>query len=630
MSNIGSLRNYARQHIYKNIIIRYPHLTTPEITHKIQSIYKTLINNIRYITTSNEVDPINMPMSFLFHHIKQDIVSITAKCVCINDKLFLDKYLIYNFDWNIRLFKCLKSLKALDIIVWFFLHIPYFNNDDTITPLAQQHAQQPTQQPSQYILLYEKLLDYFLIHWTPDIYLTENEFIFISNDTCMPYALSYYYQHNNTNVNILIKYCKLLRQICPWLNYYSPNASKQLFTNMYTNTQNPIPTALMDIDKDKIKICFISDSFNMDTSVLRDRISIIGKLDRTKYDVYFASFILFENVRGIIAKTFMNKIKSNYIYLGSKVNTNYDASHPSSLLTSAREILETYNFNYIVYPDLGMKLLPTLLAYSRIALKQITTWGHSVSSGIDTIDYYISSNYFELPIELSQKHYSEKLILLKSLGTFYISPHKLFITKDSKHTQLTKGELGFNDITNIYCCLQTFYKINKQFEQCLLRILQLDPNACILLSNTFPYCKSHLKRIKSIMTDAQITRLKWYPSLEKAEFLNLVKISNVCLDPFPFGGCNTSYDAFDYNIPVITMPNQYLYNRFTLGLYTKMNLADCECIVNNIEEYANIATQICLNIKLQHKINRNIEMNKHLIFQDMDSINDWNNLFITL
>ena len=464
----------------------------------------------------------------------------------------------------------------------------------------------------------------------------------------MPYAVSYHYQYNNVNVNILVKYCKLLRQICPWLNYYSPNASKQLFTNMYTNTptqtptqtptttsssnptSNPSPTALMDNDKDKIKICFISDSFNTDTSVLRDRISIIGKLDRTKYDVYFASFIPFENIYGIIAKTFMNKIKSNYIYLGSKVNTNYNSSHPSSLLTSAREILETYNFNYIVYPDLGMKLLPTLLAYSRIALKQITTWGHSVTSGIDTIDYYISSNYFELPIELSQKHYSEKLILLKSLGTFYISPHKLFITKDNKHKQLTKGELGFKDITNIYCCLQTFYKINKQFEQCLLRILQLDPNACILLSNTFPYCKSHLKRIKNIMTDAQIKRLKWYPSLEKAEFLNLVKISNVCLDPFPFGGCNTSYDAFDYNIPVITMPNQYLYNRFTLGLYTKMNLADCECIVNNIEEYANIATQICLNIKLQHKINRNIEMNKHLIFQDMDSINDWNNLFITL
>ena len=132
------------------------------------------------------------------------------------------------------------------------------------------------------------------------------------------------------------------------------------------------------------------------------------------------------------------------------------------------------------------------------------------------------------------------------------------------------------------------------------------------------------------MTNTQLRRIKWYPSLEKKDFLNLVKISTICLDPFPFGGCNTSYDAFDYNIPVITMPSQYLYGRFTLGLYTKMNLSDSECIVNNIDEYAQIATQISVNIKLQHKINRNIEMNKHLIFQEQQSVDDWNNLFTTL
>ena len=59
-----------------------------------------------------------------------------------------------------------------------------------------------------------------------------------------------------------------------------------------------------------------------------------------------------------------------------------------------------------------------------------------------------------------------------------------------------------------------------------------------------------------------------------------------------------------------------------------MGLNDCECITYNIDEYANIATQIALNPKLQHKINRNIEMNKHHIFQDDNSINDWNTLFI--
>ena len=317
-----------------------------------------------------------------------------------------------------------------------------------------------------------------------------------------------------------------------------------------------------------MKMCFISDSFTTDTSVLRDRISIIGKLDRTKYDVYFASFHKFEVIKGIIAKLFMTKIKENYIYLGNN-------------LSSARDILEKYEFDFIVYPDIGMKLLPTLLAYSRIAPTQLTTWGHSETSGIDTIDYFISSEYFmgSLNKEHIQKQYSEKLIVLKSLGTFYISPHKLFIgyndaykvdTKDGKIFK-TREELGFTSKDTLYVCLQTFYKLNPEFENCLARILELDPNGIVLLSNTFPYCKSHLERLKNIIGLEKIKRIKWYGSLEKDEFLNVVSVSDVCLDPFPFGGCNTSFDAFDYNIPVITLPSEFLHGQFTNGLYKKMS-----------------------------------------------------------
>ena len=103
----------------------------------------------------------------------------------------------------------------------------------------------------------------------------------------------------------------------------------------------------------------------------------------------------------------------------------------------------------------------------------------------------------------------------------------------------------------------------------------------------------------------------------------------MCLDPYPFGGFNTSYEAFDYNIPVITMGNcKFLHGLFTFGLYKKMGLN--ECIASSVEDYANIASNIGINIKLKHKIMRNIEMKKHLIFQEQASIDDWNTLFANL
>ena len=187
----------------------------------------------------------------------------------------------------------------------------------------------------------------------------------------------------------------------------------------------------------------------------------------------------------------------------------------------------------------------------------------------------------------------------------------------------TREELGFTSKDHLYVCLQTFYKLNPAFETCLARILELDPNGIILLSNTFPFCKSHLARIKTIIGIEKIQRIKWYGALEKDEFLNIVSISDVCLDPFPFGGCNTSYDAFDYNIPVITLPSEFLHGQFTNGLYKKMGIVSNEYCASTEEQYAQIAATIGINEKLRHKINRNIEMKKHLIFQEQESIDEW-------
>ena len=621
INNINILRNYANQHIYNLISVRNDKLTPEEKRLKLQAIFKELVNKIRLISLTKELDINNTPMGILFQHLKPTIINLVANCLSNVDKLFIEKGLYYNFEWSIRLFKALHYLGSKDMIIWFFLHIPYYNNNDTTGTNTIDKIRDH----------YKKMLEWLYTHYPEELYLTEHEFVFLSNQTCMPYALSY---HNRNNVELLTLYSKLIRKICPFVNYFSPRIAESILKKQNGKGENINSSPLSISNSKKLKICFISDSFTTDTSVLRDRISIIGKLDRTKYEVFFASFYRFEDINGLIAKVFMNKIKNNYISLGTN-------------LTSARLILEKLELDFIVYPDIGMKLLPTLLAYSRIAPIQITTWGHSETSGIDTIDYFISSEYFagSLSPEEIQKQYSEKVVLFKSLGTFYISPHKLFVENNIAYTNQpntnqpntkqatpkkfkTREELGFTEKDHLYVCLQTFYKLNTEFETCLARILELDPHGIILLSNTFPYCKSHLERMKNNIGLEKLKRVKWYGSLEKDEFLNIVSISDVCLDPFPFGGCNTSYDAFHYNIPVITYPSEFLHGQFTHGLYKKMGPEMMECCVTSEEHYAQLAATIGINEKLRHKINRNIEMKKHLIFQEQESIEEWNYFFL--
>ncbi len=594
------------EYVYKILSIRYPQLSADEKHNKIKIMFKQLINGIRDFTTTYELDAHNTPMGFLFQHIKPDIIKCVATCSPPEDYHYFQKtyssitssttpLICYTLDWNIRLFTRLVWLGAKDIILWFFLQIPYYIENEFIQNKIRS--------------LYEQLIDYFLEHWPSNFLFTEEEFIFISNETCLPYAIAY---HNKINTNILAKYSKLIRKIAPWVNYYSPRLAEVILKNRFGTSQT-----ITNYGSKKRRVCFITDSFSRDSSVLRDRIGIIGKLDAARFDVYIAGFVASEQYKGILADVFIRKYKSVYIHLASN-------------FTDARKQLESLELDIIIYPDLGMKLLPTLLAYSRIVKHQITTWGHSETSGIDTIDYYISSSIFEdtTSSSITQSHYKEKIILFKSLGTYYFSPHKIFIENNPNipqpYVMKTREQLGLPSSGHLYCCLQTFYKMSPDFEITLARILQLDREATILLSNGYPYCKSHLARLRQVIGIDNIARIRWLPGLEKPEFLNVVSVCDVCLDPFPFGGCNTTYEAIDYNIPVVTKPSEFLHGRFTLGLYKKMNMADCECITSTGEEYAQIATRITMNVKLKHKLQRAIETGKENVFQEKASVDEWN------
>ena len=61
--NLITTRNYASQHIYNIIFLRHPDYDKKQIQLKIQSIFKELVNNIRHISTTNELDIFNTPMS---------------------------------------------------------------------------------------------------------------------------------------------------------------------------------------------------------------------------------------------------------------------------------------------------------------------------------------------------------------------------------------------------------------------------------------------------------------------------------------------------------------------------------------------------------------------------------------
>lgn len=69
----------------------------------------------------------------------------------------------------------------------------------------------------------------------------------------------------------------------------------------------------------------------------------------------------------------------------------------------------------VYFPDVGMSMESIILASMRISDVQIANYGYPVSTYGAKIDYWIGGKETEIP-SLSNRHYSEKLILIDRCG----------------------------------------------------------------------------------------------------------------------------------------------------------------------------------------------------------------------
>ena len=68
----------------------------------------------------------------------------------------------------------------------------------------------------------------------------------------------------------------------------------------------------------------------------------------------------------------------------------------------------------IFYPEVGMDPNTCGLAALRLAPLQIAGWGHPITTGLPTIDWFVSAELLESP--RAQQHYREKLVTLPGTG----------------------------------------------------------------------------------------------------------------------------------------------------------------------------------------------------------------------
>jgi protein O-GlcNAc transferase len=274
-------------------------------------------------------------------------------------------------------------------------------------------------------------------------------------------------------------------------------------------------------------------------------------------------------------------------------------------LEKSQKMIAQQELDILYYPDLGMEPLTYFLAFARLAPTQCVTWGHPVTTGIPNIDYFISSKHLE--ISDAQPHYTEELVRLETLNTFYLRPEI--------RGNLTRAALGVSDAATLYMCPQTLFKFHPSFDQIIARILEADPRGeLVLLEGT---CANHTtlirERFSRTIPDV-MNRIKIVPRLSHDGFLALVRMADVMLDPIHFGGGSTTIQALSFGTPVVTLPSQFLRGRISSACYKHMD-AD-RLIAKDVDDYCRIAVEWGRDADLRRSLRSELSEKSAVLFSN--------------
>jgi len=368
--------------------------------------------------------------------------------------------------------------------------------------------------------------------------------------------------HNEDNFEMMKRTSDLFKKITPNINYISKNIDmkkKQI--------------KKLNMNANRIRIGFISDFFYNHT-IAKLFGGLIKNINKKKFEV-----LVFHT-----SKTVDDFVKKD-------IDRNVDkVINLSSKIQEQQKQVEDENLDIFFYTDIGMSSVTYFLAFSRLAPVQIVCWGHPETTGIETIDYFLSSSLFET--KNSKSNYTERLICLSQFPIYYEPPESIEIGELKK-----RSNLGLPEKVRIYGCPQSLFKLHPDFDSILANIINQDKEGYVALiggDGKEKYWTELLKKRWSKNFPILNKKVLFTKKLSLLEFVSFCDCVDVLLDPLHFGGGNTFLESMIPGTPNITMPGDYLKKNIASGAYKQMKISNPP-IVKNTKDYVKLAIKLAKN-----------------------------------
>lgn len=240
------------------------------------------------------------------------------------------------------------------------------------------------------------------------------------------------------------------------------------------------------------------------------------------------------------------------------------------------DLLHQLQPDCVLYLDVGMEASTQWLAAQRFAPVQATLWGHPITTGLPSMDFFLSPDAME-PDD-AQTRYSETLIRLPGFGHGF--------QPDQTHAAHPAGDFDPDAIDLL--CTQSIYKLMPEQDALFARILAALPGARLHL---VPHWQDEarqqlLDRMRPALRAAGAdpdTQIVMHPLLDFEAWLSLAARCRLHLDSLHFSGGMSSFDLCAIGLPAITLPGPTMRSRQTAAMLQAMDLP--ELIADSADDY---------------------------------------------
>ncbi|MBV9124238.1 MAG: tetratricopeptide repeat protein, partial [Planctomycetes bacterium] len=215
----------------------------------------------------------------------------------------------------------------------------------------------------------------------------------------------------------------------------------------------------------------------------------------------------------------------------------------------------------------------------RPAPVQVTHYGYLATTGLETIDYRLSDALLDPP-GMTEAHYTETLVRLPDHFWCYTP------STDQEVGPLPAEKAG-------HVTFGSFNNPAKLSEPALAlwaRVLQAVPGSHLhLLTGTGQGAN---RRVLDMLTRNGVEgeRITLLGKQHGDDYWALYREVDVCLDPFPYAGCNTSADSLWMGVPVVTLAGQTGIARQGVSLLGHLGLWDW--IAESSDAYVAVAVRL--------------------------------------